>query len=393
VSVKELVKCSDIPNYHDKWHPLQSTILIRLRVQQAGGLEISKDVMEIITVFKHALVITFFVFVMMLVVDFIDSASNGRMSKIIKGGPWRQYTIASLLGSTPGCLGAFMNVSLYVHGMISFGAIVGGMIATSGDEAFVMLAQFPGTGILLFVLLFASGIMFAWVGDKIVKILKITPCATCLEGHCEQCLSETERPENVVDIFRPQNFISNYHSLSFTRFLLLGLIISFLVFVFFGILGPAVWNWKRISFIALSLCALYIGTVVPEHYLHEHIWEHIIKHHLFRVFLWSFGSLLFVHWGLKYWNLETLVEQHMLWVLAIGAFLGIIPESGPHLIFVMMYAQGLVPFSVLFTTSFVQDGHGMLPLLSYSLKDSILIKLFNLIFGLSVGGILFALGL
>ena len=149
MSVKELVKCSDIPNYHDKWHPLQSTILIRLRVQQAGGLEISKDVMEIITVFKHALVITFFVFVMMLVVDFIDSISKLRMSEIIKSGPWRQYTLAYLPGSTPGYLGAFLNVSLYVHGMISFGAIVGGMIATSGDEAFVMLAQFPGTGLML----------------------------------------------------------------------------------------------------------------------------------------------------------------------------------------------------------------------------------------------------
>ena len=79
------------------------------------GIEISKDEMEIINVFKHALVITFFVFVMMLVVDFIDSTSKGRMSEIIKGGPWRQYTLASLLGSTPGCLGAFMNVSLYVH--------------------------------------------------------------------------------------------------------------------------------------------------------------------------------------------------------------------------------------------------------------------------------------
>ena len=62
------------------------------------------------------------------------------------------------------------------------------------------------------------------------------------------------------------------------------------------------------------------------------------------------------------------------------------------MIFVMMYARGLVPFSVLFTASFVQDGHGMLPLLSYSLKDSVLIKLFNLIFGLAVGGILFGLG-
>jgi hypothetical protein len=63
-------------------------------------------------------------------------------------------------------------------------------------------------------------------------------------------------------------------------------------------------------------------------------------------------------------------------------------------IFVMMlFAQGLVPFSVLFTTSFVQDGHGMLPMLSYSVKDSLLIKGFNLVFGLCIGSLLFALGL
>ncbi|MGD9301080.1 MAG: putative manganese transporter [Desulfobacterales bacterium] len=75
--------------------------------------------MEIFTIFKNTLQITFFVFVMMLLVDFIDSASKRRMSEFIKGGPWRQYTLTSFLGSTPGCLGAFMNVSLYVHGMIS----------------------------------------------------------------------------------------------------------------------------------------------------------------------------------------------------------------------------------------------------------------------------------
>jgi len=99
-----------------------------------------------------------------------------------------------------------------------------------------------------------------------------------------------------------------------------------------------------------------------------------------------------VHWGLAFWNLDSFVHDHMLWVLLIAALIGIIPESGPHLIFVMLYAQGLIPFSVLFTVSFVQDGHGMLPLLSYSLKDSMLIKIFNLAFGLAVGGAFFALG-
>ena len=90
--------------------------------------------------------------------------------------------------------------------------------------------------------------------------------------------------------------------------------------------------------------------------------------------------------------MELFIQEHMMWVLLIGALIGIIPESGPHLIFVMMYAQGLIPFSVLFTASFVQDGHGMLPLLSYSIKDSILIKVFNLAFGIAVGYALFAIG-
>jgi len=159
-----------------------------------------------------------------------------------------------------------------------------------------------------------------------------------------------------------------------------------------GVIGPSSWDWKRITFIILSLCALYIASVSTDHYLHFHIWDHIIKKHLLRVFLWTFGALFFVHWGLSFWNMDTIIRQHMWWVLMTGALLGIVPESGPHLIFVMLYAQGMVPFSVLFTTSFVQDGHGMLPLLSYSLKDSLLIKSFNLVFGLAAGGLLYAAG-
>ena len=348
--------------------------------------------MELISIFKHALMISFFVFVMMLLADFIDIASKGRMSGIIKGGRWRQYILASFLGSTPGCLGAFMNVSLYVHGTISFGAIVGGMIATSGDEAFVMLAQFPGTALALFGLLFVSGIVFARVSDGIIPHLGFTPCESCLNAHCAECLPEIDNQESIRDIFRPANLTENFQPLSFTRFLLLMLVISFLVLITAGTLGPSTWDWKRITFIFLSLCTLCIIMVCSEHYLESHIWDHIIKKHLFRVFLWSFGALLFVHLGLAFWNLDAFIHEHMLWILVIAALMGIIPESGPHLIFVMMYAQGLIPFSVLFATSFVQDGHGMLPLLSYSLKDSVLIKIFNLIFGIAVGGTFFALG-
>ena len=62
------------------------------------------------------------------------------------------------------------------------------------------------------------------------------------------------------------------------------------------------------------------------------------------------------------------------------------------MIFVMMFANGLIPFSILLTSSIVQDGHGMLPLFSYTVKDSVLIKMFNLVFAIVIGLPLFLLG-
>jgi hypothetical protein len=348
--------------------------------------------MDIYEIFKHALMITVFVFVMMLLVDFIDMVTQRRVSNIMKGGRGRQYVAASFFGATPGCLGAFMNVSLYVHGMITFGAIVGGMIATSGDEGFVMLALFPKTALALFGLLFILGVLFAWVSDHLVKILGIVPCKACAEHQCEECLSGPGGDPGGRYVLTGKNLLRNLRHLSFTRFLVLLLTGLLLILFLLGEIGPASWDWKRITITFLLLSSFSISSVASEHYLHEHIWDHIIKKHLFRVFLWSFGALLVVHWGLSFWNLEAVLREHMVWILLAGALVGIIPESGPHLIFVMMYAKGLLPFSVLFTVSFVQDGHGMLPLLSYSVKDSLLIKGFNLVFGLVVGGVMFALG-
>ncbi len=348
--------------------------------------------MQIISIFKHALMITFFVFVMMLLVDFIDIITQRRISNIMKGGRWRQYTVASFLGATPGCLGAFMNVTLYIHGIISFGAIVGGMIATSGDEAFVLLSQSPVTAVILFFLLFLFGILFARVTDWIACHIRLVPSESCIDNYCEECLPELDNQNHVNEIIQSMDFVGHFRSISFVRFLLLTLIFSFLIMLVFGTIGPNEWDWKRITFTSLSICTIFVIAICSEHYLESHIWQHIIKKHLFGIFLWSFFALLFVHWGLAFWNLSEFIHDHMLWVLLIGALIGIIPESGPHLIFVMMYSEGVIPFSVLFTASFVQDGHGMLPLLSYNLKDAVLIKCFNFIFGLMVGGLLFALG-
>jgi hypothetical protein len=130
-----------------------------------------------------------------------------------------------------------------------------------------------------------------------------------------------------------------------------------------------------------------------KHYFKEHIWLHIIKKHIFKIFLWTFGALIVVEYAMTFVNLQSITSDYTFLLLIIGALIGLIPESGPHLIFVMLFAKGLIPFSILFTSSVVQDGHGMLPMLSYSVKDSILLKIFNLVFGLSIGLMLYFVGL
>jgi hypothetical protein len=82
----------------------------------------------------------------------------------------------------------------------------------------------------------------------------------------------------------------------------------------------------------------------------------------------------------------------MILILLICALVRLISESGPHMIFVMMFANGLILFSILLTSSIIQDGHGMLPLFSYTIKDSVLIKMFNFIFTIVIGLPLFLLG-
>ena len=276
--------------------------------------------MNISELLRQSLQITLLVFLMMIVLDFVDVKTRGRLRELVKGGQWRQYVAASFLGATPGCLGAFLNVTLYIHGFLSFGAIVAGMIATSGDEAFVMLAQFPKQALLLFGILFVLAIPLGWFSDKLANLLKIVPCKDC-------GLHEIHADENVSG-----------------------------------------------------------------HYLKEHIWNHILKRHIWRVFLWTFFALFAVEVGMHFWHLESFVKEHMGLVLLLSVLVGIIPESGPHLVFVMMFANGLVPFSVLLASSVSQDGHGMLPLLSYTIRDSILIKAFNVGAALLVGGLAYWAG-
>ncbi len=330
----------------------------------------------IIETTMHALMITGFVFVMMLIIEYINVQTRGSWQESLKKYLWAQYLMAAFLGAVPGCLGAFTVVALYAHNVVSFGALVTVMVATSGDEAFVMFSMFPGKAFLLTAILFLIGMAAGYVADIFFKPEKVTVRGfdQRLQYHDEACAC-----------YPKGEILDQLKDLTLQRGLLLTVMLVFIFLLVSGRLGPEEWNWIKVTLLAGSLAALFIAATVPEHFLEEHLWNHIVKVHIPRVFLWTFGALLALALLSDYFDVDALIRSNQLVVLLVACLVGLIPESGPHMMFVILYAEGSLPFGTLLASSIVQDGHGMLPLLAESKKSFLRVKVVNFGIGLLVG--------
>jgi hypothetical protein len=339
----------------------------------------------IIESLKHALMITSFVFVMMLAIEYINVQTKGSWQTSLQESRWRQYILSALLGVIPGCLGAFTVVALYTHNIVSVGALVTVMIATSGDEAYVMLSLFPEKAFLIFLIQFLVAIAAGPVTDMLFKpgsiIVKNLGGELEFHGDEDECVC-----------FPKGKVLTQLKELTLQRGLLIIVLALFILGLLADQLGPQAWNWIKITFLIGSLLALFIVSTVPEHFLEEHLWEHIVKVHVPRVFLWTFGAMLLMHILLDYLEIGSWIEANYLTIIVIACLIGLIPESGPHMILVTMFAEGTIPFGVLLASSIVQDGHGMLPLLAESKRGFIFVKTINFILGLLIGLACYVIG-
>lgn len=338
-----------------------------------------------IRVTQHALMITGFVFVMMLVVEYLNVLTQGSWQRTLTRRKWGQYPLAAFLGATPGCLGAFATVAMYSHGILSLGAVTAAMIATSGDESFVMLAMVPRQALVLFAILFALSIGTGALTDAIFssKSLKAEPHRGSMEVHHEA----------VCRCFPRGQILQQWRQCIPSRGILATVLAIFGLALILGWVGPATWNWIRVTILLVSTVGLFIVCTVPDHFLNQHLWKHVACQHVPRIFLWTFGALIVMHILTEHLHLEETIRQSRWAVLLLACMVGIIPESGPHLVFVTLYAQGSIPLSILLASSIVQDGHGMLPMLAHSRRDFVRIKAINFAVGLIVGATALSLGL
>ena len=420
--------------------------------------------LDLLEVLRNAVLITGLVLIMMLMIEYCNIGSHGSLFARLKSSGINQVLIGTLLGLVPGCIGGFAAVSLFTHKLLSFGALTAMMIASSGDEAFVMLATMPLKALLLFAILGALAIVTGLVCDR--YLFKEQNFAFCPDGY----EIHKEHDSSIASPFRLSSYKDALRRPSRERLLLLAGIALFVVALLSGFAGhdhaghdhavhqeaavhqevalheevahnhelheeaehnhalheEAAHNhtlhehvahqeslqeiieerhlstftlhlldeeWMNCLFAIMSIVTLLFTATAKEHFIKEHLWHHVIKRHLLSIFLWTLGGLAVCQIGVQYLNIEEWVSSNMIFVILLAVAVGIIPESGPHLVFVTLYLNGIVPFSVLLANSISQDGHTALPLLASSRKTFLKAKAVNIIIGAVVGILLYLSGL
>lgn len=346
----------------------------------------------ILDALRNSVLISGLVVIIMMMIECLNIESHGRLFLRLKESRIGQVVFSTFLGAIPGCMGGFASVSLYTHGMISFGALVAMMIASSGDEAFVMLAMFPKDSLWIFLLLFVIAIVTGLVVDFIRK--PATPTAYCEENFS---IHDADRCHHSDDCDSPEH----HHGRHFTwkrlvMFLGVAVFITALVTGHLehgheegesleGGINLLSEEWMNWMFAALSLFVLAVLVFASDHFVDEHLWHHVTARHLPRIFAWTFSILLILGFGLHYLDISGWISDNTALMILMATLIGIIPESGPHMIFVTLYAAGIVPLPVLLASCISQDGHASLPLIAESKTDFLKAKIINCIVALAAG--------
>ena len=355
---------------------------------------------------RAAVLITGMVVMMMLMIESLNISSGGRFFTRLRGSKFGQIVVSALLGWIPGCMGGFASVSLFSHGMISFGALVAMLIATSGDEAFVMLTLFPGKALLIsaaiLVIGIAVGMLIDYAGPKLgLKPYQLKACDE-MSLHEEDIHDKHEHgtASKKAGEKKQRHFFTWKRAI---LFLGIGLYIYALASGMlehehegmeepehggFNLLSE---DWMNMVFAAISVIMLGVAAFGSDHFVEEHLWHHIIVRHVLKIFAWTFGVLIALGFITELVDVSTWISANIPLMILLATLIGIIPESGPHLIFVTLFAAGVVPAPVLLASCISQDGHASLPLLAESKKAFLRAKLINCIVALIVGFAVYAI--
>ena len=300
----------------------------------------------------------------------LDSLTKFNVENFLNKTKTFHVPIATILGALPGCGGAIIVVTQFIQGRISFGALVAVLTATMGDAAFLLLSKEPSTGILVFFITCATGIVtgyfvdffhnhkfqelkenfkieFEQIGNTFVSRFNIFWIIIFVPGFCVGLL--TAFRVNLDSYF----LISNFNLVESIGSI--GAIIS----IFMWTLNP--------------LSDFQCSTEKTRNFL-----SRVIDTTNF-VTTWVVCGFLFFEL-LIYFSDIDLMAFFNVWIAfvpLIAILFGFIPGCGPQIIVTTFYLNGYIPLSAELGNAISNDGDALFPAIALAPKSAILATLYS----------------
>lgn len=306
-----------------------------------------------------------------------------------------QVPIAAFLGALPGCGGAIVVVTQYVRGNISFGAVLAVLTATMGDAAFLLLAQAPMTGLMIFGLGFVVGTATGMIVDAI---------------HGPDFLRQSVRqqPDNgnlsVSVSSGPAEMLKPAWVALMIPGIALAILTAFQIDVDQYLSSSYISQPAKWLGVAGSLSCLVIWALTPAESLAQNVSPsedcengtcHVAGNStLDRVindtnFVTAWVVLAFLTYELAIFvsgvDLKALFQVWAPVIPLIGILLGLLPGCGPQVLVTTLYLNGVVPMSAQLGNAISNDGDALFPAIALAPKVALVATIYSAIPALIIG--------
>lgn len=316
----------------------------------------------------------------------------------LNNNPRLQIPLAAFLGVLPGCGGAIIVVTQFVHGKLSFAALVAVLISTMGDASFLLIASQPATAALVVAITVLSGIIFGYIIEAIHGPEFLKPGPINKEEITQACRGKTTDDEKQLPLS-----LSYLWGILLIPGILFGILAAFqieldMLFGAWSAYKPATW----LGFSGAILCLLVWLNQPPSYSWSASHADNESDKQLFSlvanetsfVSAWVIAGFLIFELLVYFTGFDLKMLFNTLGYLTIGfaILVGFIPGCGPQIIMTTLYLQGVVPLSAQLANAISNDGDALFPALALAPKASLYATLYSAIPAFIVGYIMFGFG-
>ncbi|MEO0438380.1 MAG: putative manganese transporter [Pseudomonadota bacterium] len=318
----------------------------------------------------------------------LDRYLKADVIQVLNKRSFWQIPCAAAFGALPGCGGAIIVVTQFVHGQVSFGALVAVLIATMGDAAFLLLSREPQTAVSVFSIAIIAGIVFGYIVDQIhgTDYLKRREAINTGEENAVLALPQALQ-KAFWFLLLPGALLGISRAFNLDAGLLAAAADSELA-TWLGFAGAmlciAIWNSQPIDSWTTRFSRSKDTQAKRESAVAETAF----------ISVWVILAFMLYEMMVYFTGLDLVSVFQTLGILTplLAVAIGFIPGCGPQILVTTLYLNGVVPLSAQLANAVSNDGDALFPALALAPKAAILATLYSAIPAIILGYLAFGFG-